>query len=75
MKASPQNGQDSTELGKLMHDFYCKNADDMYSKVLTNRVKELKETPEGVDSMCREMEKIYQDGESRGIEKGELRNL
>lgn len=65
--------QDSTELGKLMHDFYCKNADDMYSEVLANRVKELKETPEGVDSMCREMEKIYQDGENRGIEKGELK--
>lgn len=65
--------QDNTELGQLMHDFYCKNADDMYSEVLANRVKMLKETPEGVDSMCREMEKIYRDGESRGIEKGELK--
>lgn len=65
--------QDATELGHLMHDFHCKSADDMYSKVLANRVRELKETPEGVDSMCREMEKIYQDGENRGIEKGELK--
>lgn len=62
--------QDDTELGHLMHDFHCKNADDMYSKVLARRARELKETPEGVDSMCREMEKIYRDGESRGIEKG-----
>lgn len=62
--------QDTTELGQLMHDFHCKSADDMYSKVLANRVRELKETHEGVDSMCREMEQIYRDGESRGIEKG-----
>ena len=36
--------QDDTELGHLMHDLYCKNADDMYSKVLADRVRELKET-------------------------------
>lgn len=58
--------QDDTELGRLMHDFYCKNADDMYSKVLASRVRELKETPEGVDSMCREMEQI----KNWGIEEG-----
>ncbi len=26
--------QDDTELGKLMHDLHCKNADEMYSPVL-----------------------------------------
>ena len=29
-------------------------------------MKELKETQEGVDFMCREMEKIYCEGEERG---------
>ncbi len=58
--------QDDSELGRLMHDFHCKNADDMYSKVLADRVRQLKETPEGVDSMCREMEQI----KNWGIEKG-----
>ena len=36
--------QDDTELGHLMHDLHCKNADDMYSKVLEDRVRKLKET-------------------------------
>ena len=58
--------QGATELGQLMHDFHCKCADDMYSKVLADRVRQLKETPEGVDSMCREMEQI----KNWGIEKG-----
>ena len=26
--------QDDTELGRLMHDLHCKNADEMYSTVL-----------------------------------------
>ncbi len=58
--------QEDTELGKLMHDFHCSRADDMYSEVLANRVRELKETQEGVKFMCKEMDKIYQAGEIRG---------
>lgn len=63
--------QDDTELGRLMRDFHCKRADDMYSTVLSERVRELKETQEGVDVMCREMEKIYSEGEQSGIKLGE----
>ena len=62
--------QENTELGRLMHDLHCKNADEMYSQVLAKRVRELKETREGVDSMCREMEQIYKEGIEEGIEKG-----
>lgn len=69
--------QEDTELGKLMHDFYCKNASEMYSEVLAGRVHELKETQKGVDDMCQEMEKLCsearEDGEERGIAKGELK--
>lgn len=69
--------KDETELGKLMHDLHCKNADEMHSSVLAKRVRELKDTPEGVELMCSEMEKIYsegrEDGEKCGIEKGELK--
>ena len=67
--------QEDTELGRLMHDFHCKNADEMYSKVLADRVRALKETPEGVDNMCRELEQLYLDGEKRGIEKGVASSL
>ena len=61
--------QEDTELGKLMHDLHCKNAEDMHSKILADRVYELKETQKGVEFMCREMEQIY----SEGIESGELK--
>lgn len=64
--------QDDTELGRLMHDFHCKNADDMYSGILAERVRALKETPKGVDSMCRELEQLYLDGKNEGIEKGRI---
>ena len=54
--------QDDTALGRLMHDFHCKNADDMYYEVLAERVRELKETPKGVAEMCKELEELYADG-------------
>ena len=57
--------QDDTELGRLMHDLHCKNARDMYSKVLADRVYELKETQEGVEFMCHEMEQICSEGIER----------
>ena len=62
--------QDNTELGRLMHDLHCKNAEDMHSEVLAKRVYELKETQEGVDFMCREMDEIYNEGAERGRAQG-----
>ena len=61
---------ETTELGRLMHDLQCRNAEEMYSEILAGRVRELKETPEGVDSMCREMDEIYNEGIEIGIERG-----
>ena len=61
--------QEDTELGRLMHDLHCKNADEMHSPVLAKRVHELKDTQKGVELMCHEMEKIY----SEGMESGELK--
>ena len=71
--------QEDTELGRLMHDLHCKNAKDMCSKILADRVFELKETPKGVESMCSEMEQIYNEGiesgEKRGLAKGEQKGI
>lgn len=64
---------EKTELGRLMHDFHCKDADEMYSEVLARRVRELKETEEGVYSMCQEMDEIYNEGMMRGEKIGEKR--
>lgn len=45
----------------------------MYSKILANRVRELKETQKGVEVMCNEIEEIYSEGIERGERRGELR--
>ncbi|SCW59443.1 conserved hypothetical protein (putative transposase or invertase) [Ruminococcaceae bacterium YRB3002] len=44
-------GVSDTALGKLMSDFYCTDAKNMFYKELSERVKYYKETKEGVDSM------------------------
>ena len=62
--------QDDTELGCLMKDFHCRDAADIHSEILAKRVYELKETQEGVDHMCREMDEIYNEGAKRGRDKG-----
>lgn len=60
-----------TPLGRLMHDFHSRNADDMYNPVLAEQVRRLKETEEGRTDMCEEMDRIYQWGERVGQEMGE----
>ena len=52
-----------------MHDFHCKDASEIYSEVLARRVRELKETEEGVYSMCQEMDEIYNEGMLLGEKK------
>ena len=70
---------ENTALGRLMHDLHCKNADEMYSEVLAQRVTELKETEEGSESMCEALEKLVQEfvqeGELRGETRGEARGI
>ena len=50
--------QNDTELGKLMHDFYCSNPNDMYNKILADRVAHFKNKKEGEIEMCAIMDKI-----------------
>ena len=45
-----------TAIGKLMHDFSCTDAADMYYGVLAERVRFFKESKEGIEIMCRAME-------------------
>ena len=39
--------------------------------ILAERVRELKETPKGVEDMCREMDEIYNEGMEIGEKRGE----
>ena len=65
--------QEDTELGRLMHDFHCKAPEEMYNPVLRRQVYQFKKTREGVTFMCREMDKIYRDGERAGERIGQKR--
>ena len=47
-----------TALGKLMHDFYCTEANDMCYKELSDKVRHYKETEKGVDAMCEILEEM-----------------
>jgi len=52
------NKDKNTALGRLMHDFFCTNPDDMYYEVLAETVRYFKESEEGVQIMCRAMEEM-----------------
>ena len=50
------NQDTSTALGRLMHDFSCTKADDMFYPELAEKVRYLKETQEGREYMNDELE-------------------
>ena len=58
--------QSDSLLGRLMHDFFCTNPNDMYSEVLAERARFFKEDEKGVTAMCRVMEELYNEGVAEG---------
>ena len=62
-------------LGRLMHDFFCSDPNDMYSEVLAERVRFFKEDEKGVAAMCKVMEEIRKDGEVQRAETERLKNI
>lgn len=61
--------QDNTPLGRLMHDFSCKNPDDMYYENLAKKIKYFKEEEEGVQKMGDVMEKLMAKREREAEKK------
>ena len=58
------NGEDqnaSTELGRLMHDFYCTDPGKMHYKVLADLVRYFKEDERGVKQLCKAMEDMREE--------------
>ena len=47
----------------------------MYSEVLSGRVRTLKETEEGIEEMCRELEELYQMGMMDGRAEGRTEGI
>ncbi|MCR5660518.1 MAG: PD-(D/E)XK nuclease family transposase [bacterium] len=66
------NGEnrDNTPLGRLMHDFFCTQAQNMYYNRLAEKVRFFKETEEGQKEMASTIEKIIAYGKADGIEIG-----
>lgn len=70
------NGEyrDDSDIGRLMHDFNCTDADDMNFALLAEKTRYLKENPKGVHEMCRVMEDLrnesYSEGLARGVKQG-----
>ena len=67
------NGQykSSDPIGKLIHDFWCTNANDIYHKVLRDSVSYYKDSKEGSNAMCRELEEMRANSEQKGVAIGE----
>ena len=63
----------STLIGKLIHDFYCDKAGDMYLPPLAEKVRYYKEDEEGNGSMCRIVEEEVRRGEERGARKANIK--
>ena len=55
-----------------MHDFRCKHADEMKYNVLSRKVRSLKETDEGVDSMCKAVEEYGMELKEEGRAEGRV---
>lgn len=54
--------RDNSDIGRLMHDFNCTNASDMYFDLLAEKTRYLKENPKGVNEMCKVMEDLRNEG-------------
>lgn len=62
--------QDETPLGRLMHDFFCQDAEKMYYEELRNRARFFKNEEGGRAEMCKIMDEIRQEGIDWGMERG-----
>ena len=61
--------QDDTPLGKLMHDFRCKDPEKMYYKELADRTRYFKQETEGLKTMGDVMEQLMKKREREAVEK------
>ncbi len=70
------NGEvkDETALGKLMHDFYCTEPDEMYYNELAERARFFKKTEGGRQKMCKIMEDMRNEA-VMAIKRENARNL
>lgn len=63
---------DTSDLAKLVHDFRCTRADDMYIKELADVTRQQKETEKGVSDLCEKIEYMRELAMAQGKEEGEI---
>ena len=65
------NGQyrGDSDIGKLMHDFNCTDANDMNFELIASKTRYLKENPKGVREMCKAMEDLRSESFAEGREE------
>lgn len=66
------NGQyrGDSDIGRLMHDFCCTQADQMHFPLMAERTRYLKENPEGVSEVSKILEDMREEALQIGIQKG-----
>lgn len=71
------NGEyhDNSDLGKLMHDFNCADADNMNYELMAERTRYLKENPKGVSEMCKIMEDMRNEATEKATENTLLQTI
>ena len=67
--------RDNSDIGRLMHDFNCTNASDMYFDLLAEKTRYLKENPKGVSEMCKVMEELRNESYAEGRAEGTFATL
>ena len=59
-------------VGRLMHDFFCTQADEMNYSVLAERVRQFKESDEGVSSMSNIWDELLEKSKELGLYEGRI---
>ena len=73
----------NSDIGKLMHDFLCSNAAEMYFDILKRQVSQFKNSEEGRHAMCKAVEDLVErkqaeskaEGKREGIVEGKRENM
>ena len=60
----------TTAIGRLMHDFFCEEPDDMHYTTLAKRARFFKKDKKGVEIMCRQFEEVMAMGKAEGRVEG-----
>lgn len=64
---------ETTKLGRLMHDFFCVNPDEMFYNELAQKVRYFKENPKGVKTMCKLLEDMKKQAAKQAAKQTEER--